>query len=204
MVQVKKNHYEFAKYLTKARWNSIWHQLDEVIKLQPQTILEIGPGPGLYKSVLKQLGFHIETLDFAPDLQPDHVGSATDIPLEDNSFDVVCAFQMLEHLPYEESLKAFYEMTRVSRKHIVISLPDSEPVWRYHIKIPKIGSYDFHIRVPFSKVKPHIFDGEHYWEVNKKGCELEKIINDFSSICRLKVTYRVPENPYHRFFVFEQ
>jgi len=46
------------------------------------------------------------------------------------------------------------------------------------------------------------FDGEHYWEIGKRGYPLSKIINEIQK-ARFKVekTYsRVFENPYHRFF----
>lgn len=50
----------------------------------------------------------------------------------------------------------------------------------------------------------HVFDGEHHWEIGKKGYLLKKIIDDLSQKSKLLKTYRVPENPYHRFFVFEK
>lgn len=143
--QVEKGHYEFSRYMSKSRWCSVWHQLDEVQKLKPNRVLEVGPGPGLFKTVAATFGISVETLDFDPDLKPDHVGSATAMPFDDASYDVVCAFQMLEHLPYEASLQAFGEMARVSRRHVIISLPDARPVWRYQVHIPKFGPCDFFI-----------------------------------------------------------
>jgi len=49
----------------------------------------------------------------------------------DKSLDVVCAFQMLEHVPYEKSLAIFAEMAHVARKGAVISLPDAARCWPY-------------------------------------------------------------------------
>jgi SAM-dependent methyltransferase len=202
MKQVDKSHYKFQKYMGKRRWNSVWHQLDEVISLAPKSILEVGPGPGLFKVLAMQFGLQVKTLDLDPELKPDYVGSATDIPLPDSSFDLVCAFQMLEHLPYDDSLRAFGEMVRVSRKYLVISLPDASTAWRYQIYVPKLGIYDALVTRPTFKNNIHIFDGEHYWEINKKGYELEKIIADLTKFAKLIKTYRVKENPYHRFFIF--
>lgn len=202
--QVDKAHYSFESYIGKARWASIWHQLDEILRLKPAKTLEVGPGPGTFKIVANSFGFKVETLDIDPDLEPDHFGVATDLPFSENSYDVVCSFQMLEHLPYESSLKAFEEMVRVSKQFVVISLPDSKPVWRYIFHIAKMGDFNLMIEVPFVKAKEHIFDGEHYWEVNKKGYELERVINDFGSFSNLIKTFRVIENPYHRFFVFQK
>lgn len=201
--QVDKSHYDFARYMSRARWQSLWHQLDEVLRLQPTRVLEVGPGPGIFKSLAKLAGLSVETLDIDPELNPDHVGSVTAIPLPDHSYDVVCAFQILEHLPYEQSLLAFREMTRVSRRHLVISLPDAKAVWRYTIQIPKLGVFDCLVPKPFAKVQPHTFDGEHYWEINKEDYYLKKISRDLSEYASMIKTYRVTGNPYHRFFVFK-
>ena len=204
MKQVDKSSYEFERYMSKARWISVWHQVNEVLRLKPESVLEIGPGPGLFKLIATQNGLHVETMDPDPELNPDHLGSATAIPLPDSSFDTVCAFQMLEHLPYESSLQAFGEMARISRNNIVLSLPDAEPVWRYVFHVPKLGILDWSVRRPFSRLKRHQFDGEHYWEINKKNYLLNRILSDFARIAKVKCTYRVAENPYHRFFVFEK
>jgi SAM-dependent methyltransferase len=202
--QVNNIHYEFSRYMSKQRWCSLWHQLDEIQKLNPERVLEVGPGPGLFKMIAATFGIRVETLDLDSDLKPDHVTSATAMPFDDASFDVVCAFQMLEHLPYELSLQAFREMVRVSRRHVVISLPDARPVWRYQIQIPKFGIHDFLVPRPRLNAPEHKFDGEHYWEINKRGYLLSRVIGDFSKCIQLVETYRVPENPYHRFFIFKQ
>ncbi len=205
MKQVEKEHYRFTDYMTKKRWASIWHQIDEVNSLDAETVLEVGPGLGVFKSMAASVGLSVETLDIDPDLNPDYVGSAEALPFKDNSFDAVCCFQVLEHFSYNVSLSIFQEMARVSRKYLVVSIPDIAPLVGIQINIPKVRTLT--VRIPWNlyKVKKHVFDGEHYWELNKKGYALNKVVYDLKSIsgATLKKTYRVPENPYHRFFVFE-
>ncbi|NTW52165.1 MAG: class I SAM-dependent methyltransferase [Chlorobiaceae bacterium] len=202
--QVDRSHYEFSRYMTKGRWSSIWHQIDELIQLNPEKVLEIGPGSGVFKHVASLYGISVETLDLDPELKPDHVGSITDLPFDDGSYDLVCAFQVLEHLPYQKSLDAFKEMERVSRKNVIISLPDAKIIWRYRFHVPMLGGYDIMIPRPVFGIKKHKYDGEHYWEINKKGYDLDRVIADLSKGYGFKKTYRVVENPYHRFFVFEK
>ena len=115
---------------------------------------------------------------------------------------LVCAFQLLEHLPYETALQAFAEMVRVSRWHVVISLPDARPVWPYRLHIPKFGTRSLLFPRSILKQLDHVFDGEHYWEINKKGYDLARVVRDLNRLFPLIKTYRVFENPYHRFFVF--
>lgn len=158
----------------------------------------------MFKSLAQTFGLSIETLDVDPELKPDHVGSATQMPLGDDSYDIVCAFQMLEHLPYEKSLQAFSEMARVSRRHVIVSLPDAKPMWRYLFHLPKFGTRDFLVPRPAHQPLEHKFDGEHYWEINKKGYDLARVGKDLGEVCKLLKTYRVLENPYHRFFIFEK
>jgi SAM-dependent methyltransferase len=201
--QVDKSHYEFSAYVDKQRWASMWHQLDEVLKLKPKRVLEIGPGPGIFKSVATSMGIIVETLDIDPELNPDHVASVLDMPFEDNSFDVVCAFQMLEHLPFEKTLEAFQSMVRVAKIGVVISLPDVRRLWPMTIYIPFFGEVHFSIVRPRLWSNVHIFDGEHYWGINSRGYSLSKIIKHFVAPgWYLSKTFRVHECPYHRFFIF--
>lgn len=204
--QVEKSHYSFSRYLGKRRWVSFWHQFDEVLNYHPECVLEIGPGPGIFKSVAMNIGLHVETLDLDPELVPDHVASVLELPFANDGFDVVCAFQMLEHIQFDLSIKAFREMCRVASKAVVISLPDAARCWQYSFYLPKIGNVRFLVPKPRLSLPVHEFDGEHYWEINKAGYSLKKVINKFSECegVRLTKTYRVHENPYHRFFVFEK
>jgi len=204
--QVNKSHYKFGNYLKKHRWASVWHQLDEVIKLNPERVLEVGPGPGVFKCAAKSLGVNVETLDLDPELEPDYVASVFDMPFEDSAFDVVCAFQMLEHLPFDQSLDAFREFVRVAGKAVVISLPDADKRWPISIHVPKIGPVQFLFPKPRLVAPKHEFDGEHYWEINKAGYSLKRVKKELldCGLIRLVKTFRVHENSYHRFFVFEK
>ncbi len=205
--QVNKENYLFKKYISKERWASMWHQLDEVLSLNPENILEVGPGPGYFKTMCHNLGFKVKTLDIASDLNPDYLSSASDMPLNNEEFDCVCSFQMLEHLPYDLTLKALSEMARVSKRYIIISLPNAKTVYPVNIHIPKFGRKSIFIPKPALIKKEHVFDGEHHWEINKKNYELDKVQKDFLNIMKefyLMKSYRVPENPYHHFFIFSK
>lgn len=202
--QVDKDHYRFDRYMLKERWISVWHQLDEVVKLKPASVLEIGPGPGVFKAMAVVMGLRVETLDLDPELKPDHVGSSTAIPLADATFDVVCAFQMLEHLPYKDSLQSFHEMVRVSRSHVLISVPDAKPVWSCHFHVPRVNTYKFLVPHPFRRPTKLEADPEHCWEINRPGYPLSRIVDDFSQCLPMVTTFRVHENPYHRFLLFSR
>lgn len=192
--------------MDKKRWMSVWHQIDEVNKLQPESVLEIGPGSGLFKNSARSFGLDVKTLDIDPDLSPDYVGQADTIPLGDREIDVVCAFQVLEHMPFDISMKSLAEMHRVARRAVVISLPDAKTAWASTLSIPKIGVFRFVLPRIWFKPKAHDFDGQHYWEISKRDYPLARIIAEIRKIspgCLLH-TFRVHENQYHRFFVIEK
>jgi len=202
--QVEAEHYRFDHYMKLPRWDSLWHQLNVVHSLNAESVLEIGPGPGYFKILGECLGIPVETVDLDPDLKPDYVASVTTLPLAENTFDLVCAFQVLEHLPFDIALIALNEMARVARNYVVISLPDSRRTWRYSLHLPTLGERNVLFRRPQLSAPVHRFDGQHYWEINKRGYELKKVIASFLSFntLHLERTFRPYENPYHRFFIF--
>lgn len=203
--QVDKAHYNFEKYVNKRRWISIWHQLKEVISLNPASVLEIGVGSGIFKTLMGHYGITVDTVDIDPDLHPDYLAEADGLPFSDNAYDCVCAFQVLEHMPYHESLRAFSEMVRVSNKYIVMSLPDAKTMCRYSLQLPEIGPLDILIPIPRIFRRDNSPWHEHFWEINIGHQTLQKIIDDLSARgAEMVHTYRVKEKPYWRFFVFKK
>lgn len=202
--QVSNSHYNFEQYMTKKRWSSLWHQVDESLRCSPVSFLEIGSGSGILGPILKHYGIQYHSVDIDEKLNPTYVGSVTDLPVADSAYDVVACFQVLEHLPYDLFEKGLAEIARVSRKKVIISLPDVKRLWPYSLYIPKFGKVLFHICPPELRKKVHSFDGQHYWEINKYGYELYKIIDAMKkSGLKLERTYRVLENPFHRFFILK-
>jgi len=129
--QVDKVHYSFEKYFTAARWMSYWYQTKEIAsRSEIKTILDIGPGTTFLKDVLTihRPDIRYESVDIAEDLEPDHVGSITKLPLQDKSFDVVCAFEVLEHVEFSDFEVGLNEMKRVSKQFIPHQYPGRKPV----------------------------------------------------------------------------
>ena len=203
--QVKPNHYFNKSYDTKERFISYWHQINEIIKLNPKTVLEIGIGNGFVSKYLKERKVNILTIDIDKRLNPDVVGSVLNMPFSEELFDIVACYEVLEHLPFENFSKALFEIFRVSKSYAILSLPDASRVYRVYLQIPKIGIFKRLIPLPRLKNPIHKFDGEHYWEIGKAGYPLSKIIKEIQTAgFRVEKTYRVFENPYHRFFILKR
>ncbi len=208
--QVEPNHYFNKSYDSKGRFISYWHQINEIIKLNPKTVLEVGVGNGfvskyLKEKYLKERKVNILTLDIDKRLNPDVVGSVLNMPFSNESFDVVACYEVLEHIEYKDFNKALSEIFRVSRAYAILSLPDVNRVYRLNVQIPKIGEVKWLIPLPRLRKPAHNFDGEHYWEIGKAGYSLSKIINEIQKAgFKIEKTYRVFENPYHRFFILRK
>jgi hypothetical protein len=119
--QVEASHYDFAGHMDNESWTNVWHQLDEVMRAKPLSVLEIGPGPGLFKAVAAVYGLRVETFDLDPDLKLNHLGNVLDMPFMRGQFDAVCTFHMLERLQYEKALEAAAEMGRVAGGYLIQS-----------------------------------------------------------------------------------
>lgn len=203
--QVRPDHYFNESYDRKERFISYWHQIDEVISLKPKKILEVGIGNGFVSRYLRKKGLDVTTLDIVKELKPSVAGSVLSMPFTNKSLDVVTCYEVLEHLPYVDFTNALKEIGRVSREHVVLSLPDVTTVYRINIELPRIRPIKKLIPHPFHRPTQHAFDGEHCWEMGKSGYPLKRIEFDIrQSGLNIIKTYRVFEFYYHRFFLLEK
>jgi SAM-dependent methyltransferase len=101
-----------------------------------QTVLDVGCGTNKLCDILRKLGIDAVGLDFSPHATADVYASVTDIPFDDNSFDIVCSFDVLEHLEEWQIHLAIPEMIRVCRHrqvhHICLKYYDNEENDPYH------------------------------------------------------------------------
>jgi len=204
--QVDASHYDLRRYVEKGQWNSFYHQIVEVCLSAPASVLEIGVGAGVLRHFVKTMGIGYESVDIDPELHPDHVGSLPELPFPDGAYDTVACFEVLEHLPYEMFERSLNELFRIARKAVLLSLPDSGPTLRIFIPVLDKGKA---LNLPRLDPPEHTFDGEHYWEINKRGYPQKKInktIRNAGSRAgfALEKHFRVFEKPYHHFYILKK
>lgn len=201
-VQVENAHYRF-QYDHHARWNAYWYQIREVLNKKPSSVLEVGVGSGVVKNYLKQENINVTTVDIDGSLSPDIVASITNIPLTEKSVDVSVCCQVLEHLPFGEVSVALQELRRISKSHIIISVPDSRRLLvRALLHLPFIGAKQVLIKVETNR--HHEFDGQHYWELGKSGITLDKFKNMVrDSGLQIEKDFIPFETPTKHFFVLK-
>ncbi|KKQ27326.1 MAG: hypothetical protein A3H17_04220 [Candidatus Levybacteria bacterium RIFCSPLOWO2_12_FULL_37_14] len=123
------------KFLIKNFYSSL---ISLIKPLKAESILDAGCGEGFTINKLKENGigkkiegmeYSKEAISFGKKLFP-HLtikqGSVYDLPYKDNSFDLIICTEVLEHLEYP--IRALKEMLRVSKKYLVISIPN-EPLF---------------------------------------------------------------------------
>lgn len=200
------NHYAGISYDTKERFCSYWHQIDEILGLKPKKLLEIGIGNGFVSEYLRKKRIDLVTLDMEKQLGPNVAGSIMNLPFKSQAFDVVACFELLEHLPYDDLPKALAEIRRITDSYAVLSVPDVTTVYRIDLELPRMQQRIRKlITHPFHRPVHHVFTGEHYWEIGKKGYSLDTVSGGISAAgFRIVKTYRVFEHYYHRFFIVEK
>src|SRR3989338_9499375 len=119
--------------------NNFYSSLISLAKfLKAESILDAGCGEGftMDKLLKEKVGKKIEGIEYSKNsiflskkLYPYltiRQGSVYELPYKENSFDLVICTEVLEHL--EEPAKALKEILRVSKKYLIISVPN-EPLF---------------------------------------------------------------------------
>ncbi len=210
-IQVKKTHYFRKKYNSLERFVSYYYQTSLVSDLIVNSgkVLEIGVGANITSLYLKSAGLEVTTCDIDKDLNPDIVADIRNLLFENNSFEAVTAFEVLEHLPWEDFERTLMELKRVSKKYIIISLPYRSTCFEFIFKFPGIRTIFksnflvFFLRFPWF-FRGFASSGQHYWEIDGYNYRLGKVIkilrNNFKSVKKIRPVL----DCYRLFFILEK
>lgn len=198
------NPFSTILYDSKERFIGYWHQIAEIVALNPESVLEVGIGNGFVSGYLRQKGVKVRTLDIMPETGPDAIADILALPLRDASVDVAVCCQVLEHIPFEYFGKSLSELARVSRRGVILSLPDCSKVYPCRIQIPFIGQVTRLVQISKSQ-RGGPFCADHFWEISRSDYPLKRLINEIESAgFSVAKTYRLFESPHFRFFVLRK
>ena len=198
-------HYQ-PSYLGKRfqRLASYRQQLLYATRKDHQSYLVVGKGDGFTVDVLKQMGKQVTVLDIDPTLGPDLVASVDEIPLDDDSVDASICCQVLEHLPFEKFTASLREMRRVSRRNLVLSVPDMRRILSMTFKL---GQRDVGWQLSLGRFRPEpipesrMRDHGHHWEIGFRGYPFSRVRSAVrDSGWKIDEVRRVSELPWHTFF----
>jgi SAM-dependent methyltransferase len=196
--QVESSHYDFFNYVDIDRFNSFYYQLLLIKKIHPKRILDIGPGNNFLRDLLSK-EFDFKTIDIDGELQPDFIGSVDAMPIENNSFDLVCCFQVLEHLPFDKFDKCLSELHRVTRQNVLLGLPYSRLDFKLGFKFTIFKELRILLTIP-KFYKKNKFDGQHYWEIGRRKTPKRSIRKKIEEYFVIEELINPFENPYHIFY----
>ena len=116
------------------------------------TILDIGARDNQFKGIMEMDDYSVTSLDIDPQETLMIKGTITSLPFKNNTFDITTAFETLEHLSKKELALATTEMSRVSRKYMLVSVPYNEvPLGKGHrqyfneAKFKRLFSNNIHV-----------------------------------------------------------
>ncbi|MFC2089962.1 class I SAM-dependent methyltransferase [Bacteroidota bacterium] len=166
------NKYNFSsewihKQESLRHWMYYWHQVRILLAetSKDDTILEIGVGTRFTSNYLKSKGYQVTTIDIDKEKKPDIVANIVEYEFKEK-YDHIIAFEVFEHLPFEDFTQILSKLRSVTAKSFILSLPRNEKVWLdLNMELP--GSKEFRIKIASRRNK--IISKHHYWEVDYKN-----------------------------------
>jgi len=161
---------------SKKHWQLYWHQqklLENRISVNDK-ILEVGVGSGFTANYLKSKGFNVKTVDIDQNKNPDIVKNIVYTEPKFFNFDVLLAFNIFEHIPYDEFLKFLEKLqeSRVSRIFLCL------PVFKKIV----FEAYFYFLPLPPCRIKLFLkkrkLSTNHHWELEYEDNNLHKLKSD--------------------------
>src|SRR4030043_853994 len=168
MAQIDTFDPSFFEWLKKAEEKHFWFQVrrkwifDKLKKFipPPAKVLEVGCGAGNVSSFLAQKGYAVTGCEFYTEAinmaWPNFLkveGDASNLPFEDNSFDIVGIFDAIEH--FQDDITPLKEAVRVTKRGgiIVLTVHARKELWSIFDEMSR------HKRRYTKKMLKHVFMG---------------------------------------------
>lgn len=162
---------------SEEHWRLYWQQqrlIENYLKPNDK-ILEIGIGTSFTANYLKSKNYNVTTFDIDDEKNPDIVGNIVEYDWRSERFSHVLAFEVFEHIPYDEFQKTLSNLQTVT-EHIFLSLPlNKRTVFSLEIKLPKLKKQYFSLSIN----KNEITTKNHFWEVGYENYSEQFVENTF-------------------------
>ncbi len=197
-----------SEYDNLTHFISYFYQTRVILKSGVREVLEVGAGGYLVSDYLRRRGLCVLTCDNDPSVQADVVGDIRNLPFESGRFESACAFEVLEHLPWEDVSRALAELHRISRRFVFLSVPYISPYFEAVFRFPLVRKLtgkpylDCFIRLPFSGFRR--CSPSHQWELGRRGYSLKRFKEKLSPFFRIERRIRPVLHPLHQFFVLSR
>lgn len=205
--EVEDSHYTAPVYDSRDHWISYWYQIDAIKRSGAKKILEIGPGTGTTTAYLRsQLNLDVTTFDYDSRIKADIQGDIREIGglIAENSYDAVLAFEILEHIPFDNIPNVLEQIACITRRHFLVSVPHrGNPIqirihaWRFNFVLSRKFIFPWRNNL-------WEYDGMHYWEIGAKQYPLQRVVQAMEQDFEIKSHYFCPDYSYHYFFECEK
>jgi hypothetical protein len=169
---------------------------------------------------MKDLDYTVKTADIKSRTNPDYLGDFRGINIPEK-FDLVAAFEMLQHLPYGDLPQTLVKLAELSDKYVLISVPSRVHRFELTLEIPpmlaprRLGLRWLRGRHSISTTweRPRGKDrskrdwegredywNPHYWEIGRKSFPRSRFLADIES-SGLRILWH-KYNPLHTHHLF--
>tara|TARA_Y100001958_G_scaffold158430_1_gene156260 strand:- start:6458 stop:7117 length:660 start_codon:yes stop_codon:yes gene_type:complete len=186
-------------------WNRYFQVIKSFQDIKAKSILEVGSGDYVVKSILEPYVDLYETFDINPNMNPTYKGDIRTYKKSiHNKYDLIIITDVLEHIPFEDVSSAFSNMYKYLKKngHIILTVPHRRTWFSFFSSLnltPKMISLKNGILSPkafyrnFILKKPWI-DPHHCYEIGINGITISKfegkiLENNFKIIKSKQIPY---------------
>lgn len=163
---------------SETHWRLYWRQqkLMQELLSPGDRVLEIGVGTGFTANYLRSKGVHVTTLDIDAEKQPDIVANVAQYAFPE-PYDAILAFEVFEHLPYDDFPPLLARLATAAQRHVFLSLPRNRRlVASLNVKLPKVKARTFQWKVR----RGEIVEPYHVWELDHDGVTVQSLEDELA------------------------